>query len=147
MAGPDRLLHNERLVFRLDEPQTQIRQILADREGNLWIATLREGLHRLRPSLFTTYGVPEGLASANVYAVREAPAGTMWIGTMGGGLVRLRQDGVRIWRRPDGAPSPLIRETQYPRRSARPRDRSARGRTTRAAPDRSPRRPRSVPAG
>lgn len=109
IAGPDRLLHEGRTVFHLGEAQTEIRQVLPDREGNLWIATLRKGLHRLRPSLFTTYGMAEGLASANVYAVREEAPGTMWIGTQGGGLARLRTAGdgrpdVRVWQRPDGVP-------------------------------------------
>ena len=104
MAGPDRVLHDGRTVFLLDEAQTEIRQVLEDHEGNVWIATLREGLHRLRPSLFTTYGMEEGLASANVYAIREAAPGTMWIGTQGGGVARLQADTVRVWQRPEGVP-------------------------------------------
>ena len=41
---------------------------LFDREGSLWLGTDAGGLHRLKPALFTTYSVPEGVGHPNVYA-------------------------------------------------------------------------------
>ena len=37
------------------------RPSLFDREGSLWLGTDAGGLHRLKPALFTTYSVPEGV--------------------------------------------------------------------------------------
>ena len=100
IAGPQWIRRNEQVAFQLNATGTHINQVMPDDEGNLWIATTRAGLHRLRPSLFTTYGLAEGLASSNVYAVREGPPGTMWFGTLGGGVTQWHQGQVRSWQRP-----------------------------------------------
>lgn len=101
IVGMQHVLSGERVALTLTMPQSFIKQALVDGEGNLWVATNRAGLHRLRPSLFATYGVDEGLPSENVYAVREDASGSMWIGTLGGGVVRLDTAGrIETWQRP-----------------------------------------------
>jgi signal transduction histidine kinase/DNA-binding response OmpR family regulator/streptogramin lyase len=46
-------------------------------------------LHRLKPAIFTTYSVPEGLGYANVYATFIDRSGAVWLGTWGNGATRL----------------------------------------------------------
>jgi signal transduction histidine kinase/ligand-binding sensor domain-containing protein/CheY-like chemotaxis protein len=62
---------------------------LFDREGSLWLGTDAGGLHRLKPSLFTTYSVPEGVGYPNVYATYVDRSGAIWLGTWGNGVSRL----------------------------------------------------------
>ena len=68
-----------------------------DREGNLWIGNLYDGLYRARPQSITTYAKPQGLTSIEIYPVFEDRAGTIWVGSD------------RLFRLKDGA------FTNYPR--------------------------------
>src|SRR5262252_3739435 len=72
-------------------PEGLIIQIsYADREGNLWFGTLRNGLYRARQQSVTAYAKPQGLIATEVYPVFEDRAGTIWIGAAGEGLFRLK---------------------------------------------------------
>ena len=87
VSGQD-VLHDGRPVFTLAERRT-VSTVLFDREGSLWLGTDAEGLHRLKPSLFTTYSVPEGVSHPNVYATYVDRSGAIWLGTWGNGASRL----------------------------------------------------------
>lgn len=50
-----------------------------DHEGSVWIAA--DGLHRLKPRVFRTYGEPEGSVS-NVYGLMEDSRGRIWLGSL-----------------------------------------------------------------
>jgi ligand-binding sensor domain-containing protein len=63
-----------------------------DREGNLWLGTLHNGLYRLRKQVVTNYDHTQGLTRGEIYPIYEDRAGTIWIGSVGG-LNRYR-DGV-----------------------------------------------------
>jgi signal transduction histidine kinase/ligand-binding sensor domain-containing protein len=63
-----------------------------DREGNLWLGTLRNGLYRLRKQVVTIYGEAQGLTRTEIYPIYEDRTGTIWIGSTDG-LYRF-QDGV-----------------------------------------------------
>jgi len=71
-------------------PAAEVRAIVLDHEGSLWIGTNADGLHQLKPSLFTVLSRPEGLPHQNVYPVLEDRVGDIWVGTWGGGLARVR---------------------------------------------------------
>ncbi len=64
------------------------RFVLADREDNVWVAT-ENGLSRIQPALFHTYGLRPGLGADRVTGVCPATEGGLWVGTDGGGLHRL----------------------------------------------------------
>ena len=74
--GPERF-HDGRRVFALERPLGDkdavgaITSIFIDREGSVWLGTPYGGLYRLKPSLFSTISVPEGLLSGNVSPVYE----------------------------------------------------------------------------
>ena len=65
----------------------------ADREGNYWLGTWRNGLYRARRQAVTAYTKLQGLAASEVYPILEDRAGIIWIGSLGDGLFRF-QNGV-----------------------------------------------------
>ena len=85
--GPD-VLRDNRRVFTLPERRT-LSVALFDREGSLWLGTDAGGLHRLKPALFTTYSVGEGVSYPNVYATYVGRSGAIWLGTWGNGANRI----------------------------------------------------------
>jgi len=87
VSGQDVLRDNQR-VFTLPEKRTAS-GALFDREGSLWLGTDAGGLHRLKPALFTTYSMAEGVGYPNVYATFVDRSGAVWLGTWGNGVSRL----------------------------------------------------------
>ena len=59
------------------------RDILAAKDGSVWIAT-RGGLTRYRAGEFRTFTPEDGLASPLVEVICEDAAGDLWVGTSGG---------------------------------------------------------------
>lgn len=62
-----------------------IRALLADREGDLWIGTTGGGVSRLKNGEFSTYTTKDGLSNEVILALFEDSKGNIWIGTDGGG--------------------------------------------------------------
>jgi signal transduction histidine kinase/ligand-binding sensor domain-containing protein len=62
-------------------------QVMEDREGNLWIATLDRGLYRLSRQVISVYRRPGGLQQANVIGpMWPDPTGSVWLSS--GGFTR-----------------------------------------------------------
>ncbi|MFY0564635.1 two-component regulator propeller domain-containing protein [Archangium lansingense] len=64
----------------LDHPQ----QLLATRDGSLWIVTAEDGLTRLSEGRFRTWKKANGLASDEPLALAEDAAGGLWVSSTGG---------------------------------------------------------------
>jgi signal transduction histidine kinase/ligand-binding sensor domain-containing protein len=71
--------------------------MMEDREGGLWLGSVRDGLFRLRRRIVEVVGHEEGLANDNVYPLIEDAAGRIWIGTWGGGLQRVSSADGKRW--------------------------------------------------
>ena len=56
----------------------------ADREGNLWFGTIRDGLFRARKQVITAYSEAEGIKDKTVYPIYQDRAGTIWLGAAEG---------------------------------------------------------------
>jgi len=69
-----------------------IRNLFADDEGSLWLATTRDGLVRLRPSLFAHPGAGAG-SYGSAYPIAEGPDGRVWVGFDHSTLLRIGPDG------------------------------------------------------
>jgi signal transduction histidine kinase/ligand-binding sensor domain-containing protein/AraC-like DNA-binding protein/ActR/RegA family two-component response regulator len=87
---------NDRRVASLppsaDAPNAQVIDLLVDRDGDVWLATTGIGLVRLRRSVFTVLGAPEGLGATNAYAVVQDSAGALWVGSIFNGASRIATD-------------------------------------------------------
>ena len=81
----------------LDDAGDGIYTMLEDREGSLWLGTIRSGLFRIRRQTIDVIARQEGLADDNVYPLTEDAAGRVWVGTWNGGLHRSSADGIRPW--------------------------------------------------
>jgi signal transduction histidine kinase/DNA-binding response OmpR family regulator len=82
-----------------------IRGLVVDHEGSLWIAAM--GLHRLKPALFNVYGTVEGGVD-NVYPIHEDEDGTLWFGSFGSGLARFAGGRFEVFKLPHGIPGDLV---------------------------------------
>ena len=65
-------------------PSCEIRALLVDRHGTLWIGTTGHGLARFRDGEFTSYQRVHGLANDDVMSLAEDREGNLWVGTRDG---------------------------------------------------------------
>lgn len=61
-----------------------VRALLEDHQGNLWIGTAGGGMQCLRDGRFTTFSTTNGLVNNFAWALHEDSSGAIWIGTEGG---------------------------------------------------------------
>lgn len=87
--------------------QTQVRAMLLDRSGFLWLGTVGGGLDRFDGQEFVNFGTDDGLPSSHVSALAEDHRGTIWIGTPEG-LASLSGGRTRRFTTTDGLPSDVI---------------------------------------
>ena len=79
MVGSD-VRRDGRRVFTIPGLQAITGELL-DREGSVWIGTQADGLHRLKPALFTTFSTPESAGHLNVYSTYVDRTGAIWVGS------------------------------------------------------------------
>jgi len=68
-------------------PSTITRNILEDRQGNIWFATW-EGIVRYDGSTFTNLTNEQNLNRTRAFSLLEDRAGVVWVGTLAAGLYR-----------------------------------------------------------
>jgi signal transduction histidine kinase len=68
----------------------QFYELYEDREGNLWIATHKNGIFRARRQAIKFYSKEDGLADTNVYPIYEDSTGAVWIGAWSTGVSRFK---------------------------------------------------------
>ena len=80
------------------------RNMVQDREGNLWIGTFAQGLVRYSHGQTTNYKAAEMLPDNTILALYEDREGNIWVGTQDG-LVRLTRREVQTLSSSDGLAS------------------------------------------
>jgi ligand-binding sensor domain-containing protein/signal transduction histidine kinase len=88
-------------------PAQEIRSLLRDSRGRLWIGTTR-GLLRRDASGTALLTAGHGLADDNVRAILEDAEGNVWIATWLAGLYELSDDAIVSWTRAEGLPEPNV---------------------------------------
>ena len=58
--------------------------MIVDRDGNLWVGSVGQGLFRIRGDRVEHYGRADGLSNDNVDALFEDKEGILWIATPSG---------------------------------------------------------------
>ncbi|NOZ13229.1 MAG: diguanylate cyclase [Acidobacteria bacterium] len=100
------------ILQRIGEKQrglTDVRAILRDREGTLWIGSNGGGLFVLsKTGKFSTLSEKEGLINLSVRALMEDREGSIWIGTRGG-LFQLKDDKFTLFNSRNGLPVDSVR--------------------------------------
>ncbi len=94
-----RLYRNGELVL---ESRSPITSMAFDHEGSLWVAA--DGLHRLKPAVFRTYGPADG-AVTNVYPIYEDSEGRIWLGSLSEGIARYEDGAFQVIARGAGTPT------------------------------------------
>jgi len=67
-----------------DGRKIPVKTMIVDRDGNLWVGSLGQGIFRIRGDVVEHYGRSEGLSSDNVNAIFEDREGILWIATPSG---------------------------------------------------------------
>ncbi len=83
-------------------------QLYEDRQGKLWIGTLRDGLYLLESGRLTRFTTKDGLPPFMITSFCEDRTGALWLGTPGGGLVKYQNGRFTTFTTADGLPSNRI---------------------------------------
>lgn len=65
---------------------SRVWKITADNQGNLWVATIDNGVWFISDNSVTNYTTKDGLAIDNIWTVYIDKQGKLWVGTEGDGV-------------------------------------------------------------
>ncbi len=82
----DRTGHWQRFSAGAGMVESDVASVFVDREDNIWVGTFSGGLHRIKPRIFRTYDMRDGLSGKTVMSVTEDRRGRLWVGINGGGV-------------------------------------------------------------
>lgn len=85
-----------------------VRVIIGDGEGGLWIGTNGGGLNHFKNGKFTALRRAQGLADDSIWSLCLDSENTLWMGSFGGGLGCLRNERISSFSTEDGLPSNVI---------------------------------------
>lgn len=85
-----------------------VRAIVDDGEGGLWIGSNGGGLNHFKDGKFSALRRTNGLADDTVWSLYRDKENALWIGTFGGGLSVLRDGQLTTFTTLDGLPSAVI---------------------------------------
>ena len=81
---------------------SRVRDLLQDREGNLWLGIVGGGVSRYDGKYFTTFTREDGLANDQVYALEEDQQGNLWFSTWESGVCRYDGERFTTFTREEG---------------------------------------------
>lgn len=102
-AGSVTWLNTARGKFSAD-----VRAIVRDQQGALWIGTSGSGLTCVKNQTAHQFGKADGLSSDFIDCLYVANDGTLWIGTFGGGLNRFKDGHFSVINGKEGLPNNVI---------------------------------------
>jgi ligand-binding sensor domain-containing protein len=66
------------------DTSVSISAIVEDKKGNIWVATMGEGVYRFNGKTFTNFTATDGLMTNVVYSIMEDKDSNLWFGTTNG---------------------------------------------------------------
>jgi signal transduction histidine kinase/ligand-binding sensor domain-containing protein/CheY-like chemotaxis protein len=97
----------ERLIPEAARAAAPVGAVLEGDEGDVWIGTT-SGLLRRRGGDVRSYGVADGLPSADIVALARGADRTIWIGMRTGGFARFRDGRFEAFTASDGLPDDFV---------------------------------------
>lgn len=86
-------LYDGTTVIRFDERNglktPDVRDVLCDREGNVWLGTYGSGLQKFTGRAFYAYTIDEGLSSDAIMSITQDNRGDLWFSTFDKGVCYL----------------------------------------------------------
>jgi len=103
-AGITRLRNGERNVVKIPgtSASLDVRCLMEDHDGNLWVGTSEDGLYRLHNGTATHFGRNDGLGSDTIWSLYVDKEGVLWVGTCRGGLSRWANGRFVTWTKKNG---------------------------------------------
>lgn len=89
-------------------PLREVRTIVEDRNGVLWLGMLSGGLGRLDKGQLINFKKSDGLPVDSIWSLFAQSDGTLWIGTFGGGLCRFKDGRFSTISSQHGLPNNVI---------------------------------------
>jgi diguanylate cyclase (GGDEF)-like protein len=86
----------------------EVTALLEDRDHNLWVGTLGNGVIRVNGEGVRHYSVADGLSGVEVKRLYEDTAGNLWVGTFGGGLEVFRDTMFTPYGKPEGVSQNVV---------------------------------------
>ncbi|HEY6248759.1 MAG TPA: two-component regulator propeller domain-containing protein [Candidatus Angelobacter sp.] len=77
--------------------------LFVDRQGTLWVGTVKQGLYSLSQNKLNRYPAPQ-LSKSRVSAIVQDAAGNLWVGLFQDGVCRLQAGSVQCLGEKDGLP-------------------------------------------
>lgn len=116
-GGITRLAEDERTVVKIPgtSANLDVRAIVQDHEGNLWVGTSEDGLYGMKNGSFVRYGRKDGLGSDSIWCLYVDEQGVLWVGTCRGGLSRWLNGRFITWTTKNGLINDVICQIQEDR--------------------------------
>jgi ligand-binding sensor domain-containing protein/signal transduction histidine kinase len=103
-GGITRLRNSERTVLKIPgtSADLDVRTIVEDHDGNLWVGTIEDGLYRIKAGKSTHFDRKDGLGSDSIWCLYVDDDGVLWVGTCRGGLSRWQNGHFVTWTTKNG---------------------------------------------
>jgi ligand-binding sensor domain-containing protein/signal transduction histidine kinase len=113
-GGITRLSNGERTVVKIPgtSANLDVRALMKDRDGALWVGTSEDGLYRMNGGGFVRFGRKDGLGSDSIWCLYVDGQGVLWVGTCRGGLSRWQNGRFITWTTKNGLINDVICQIQ-----------------------------------
>ncbi len=78
-------------------PTNDIRDVLQDRDGNIWLATYGSGIQKFTGEIFTSYSTKDGLIGNAVMSIVQDQSGDFWFSTFDKGICKMVNDSIMLY--------------------------------------------------
>ncbi|MBI4854935.1 MAG: sigma 54-interacting transcriptional regulator [Acidobacteria bacterium] len=89
-------------------PEGKFESITQDKEENIWIGSLVNGLYKLKEKNIQVFGQEEGILPDSTNAVTEDKFGNIWVSAGCTGLVKITNNQVKVYKKAEDLPDMCV---------------------------------------